>query len=196
MCRVRQLYRPAPGRRLVLYPFPAAVNALMYIDRRMRREGLDVELIRAAEGAPVRPAGWTRAGVAAARGPPAPRRDRPALGGEELAKPRVPAAPTRGCSSAWRWSGRAVDDLPLDGAARSPTAGAGRVGLVALAVGVAAGPGRRRAPARRRGPPALFAARPRASAAEHRGAAEAAARSERWATAVRERLRAVARELE
>jgi hypothetical protein len=31
----------------VLYPFSAAVTALLYIDLRMRREGLDVELIRA-----------------------------------------------------------------------------------------------------------------------------------------------------
>ena len=33
----------------VLYPFQASVNALMYIDLRMRREGLDVDLMRAAE---------------------------------------------------------------------------------------------------------------------------------------------------
>ena len=32
----------------VLYPFTAAVTALLYIDLRMRREGLDVELLRAA----------------------------------------------------------------------------------------------------------------------------------------------------
>jgi hypothetical protein len=37
----------------VLYPFQASVNALLYIDLRMRREGLDVDLMRAAEsGAP------------------------------------------------------------------------------------------------------------------------------------------------
>jgi len=35
----------------VFYPFQAAVTALLYIDLRMRREGLDVELIRATEGA-------------------------------------------------------------------------------------------------------------------------------------------------
>ena len=34
----------------VLYPFSAAVTALLYIDLRIRREGLDVELIRAAGG--------------------------------------------------------------------------------------------------------------------------------------------------
>jgi hypothetical protein len=33
----------------VLYPFQASVNALLYIDLRMRREGLDVDLMRAAE---------------------------------------------------------------------------------------------------------------------------------------------------
>jgi hypothetical protein len=36
----------------VFYPFQAAVSALLYIDLRMRREGLDVELLRATEGAP------------------------------------------------------------------------------------------------------------------------------------------------
>ena len=35
----------------IFYPFQAAVSALLYIDLRMRREGLDVELIRASEGA-------------------------------------------------------------------------------------------------------------------------------------------------
>jgi Membrane domain of glycerophosphoryl diester phosphodiesterase len=35
----------------IFYPFQAAVSALLYIDLRMRREGLDVELLRAAEGA-------------------------------------------------------------------------------------------------------------------------------------------------
>lgn len=34
----------------IFYPFQAAVTALLYIDLRMRREGLDVELIRASEG--------------------------------------------------------------------------------------------------------------------------------------------------
>ena len=33
----------------MLYPFTAAVTALLYIDLRMRREGLDVELIRASD---------------------------------------------------------------------------------------------------------------------------------------------------
>jgi hypothetical protein len=33
----------------VFYPFTAAVTTLLYIDVRMRREGLDVELLRAAE---------------------------------------------------------------------------------------------------------------------------------------------------
>jgi len=33
----------------VFYPFAAAVTTLLYIDVRMRREGLDVELLRAAE---------------------------------------------------------------------------------------------------------------------------------------------------
>jgi len=36
----------------IVYPFTAAVTALLYIDLRMRREGLDVELARAA-GSPV-----------------------------------------------------------------------------------------------------------------------------------------------
>jgi hypothetical protein len=37
----------------VFYPFEAAVVALVYIDLRMRREGLDLELIRASqEGLP------------------------------------------------------------------------------------------------------------------------------------------------
>jgi hypothetical protein len=36
----------------VLYPFTAAVTALLYIDLRMRREGLDVELIRATQAGP------------------------------------------------------------------------------------------------------------------------------------------------
>jgi hypothetical protein len=35
----------------VFYPFAAAVTTLLYIDVRMRREGLDVELLRAAEAA-------------------------------------------------------------------------------------------------------------------------------------------------
>ena len=34
----------------IFYPFQASVTALLYIDLRMRREGLDVELIRASEG--------------------------------------------------------------------------------------------------------------------------------------------------
>jgi hypothetical protein len=33
----------------VFYPFTAAVTALIYVDLRMRREGLDVELLRAAQ---------------------------------------------------------------------------------------------------------------------------------------------------
>jgi len=33
----------------IFYPFSAAVSALLYIDLRMRREGLDVELMRASE---------------------------------------------------------------------------------------------------------------------------------------------------
>jgi hypothetical protein len=36
----------------VFYPFAAAVTTLLYIDVRMRREGLDVELLRAAEAGP------------------------------------------------------------------------------------------------------------------------------------------------
>jgi hypothetical protein len=36
----------------VFYPFQAAVTALLYIDLRMRREGLDVELLRATEAPP------------------------------------------------------------------------------------------------------------------------------------------------
>ena len=41
----------------IFYPFSAAVSALLYIDLRMRREGLDVRLARAvAEGAPAGPA--------------------------------------------------------------------------------------------------------------------------------------------
>lgn len=38
----------------VFYPFAAAVTTLLYIDVRMRREGLDVELLRAAEAGPAR----------------------------------------------------------------------------------------------------------------------------------------------
>jgi hypothetical protein len=38
-------------------PFTAAVVALLYIDTRIRREGLDVELTRAAEASAARPAG-------------------------------------------------------------------------------------------------------------------------------------------
>jgi hypothetical protein len=38
----------------VFYPFAAAVTALLYVDVRMRREGLDVELMRAAESGPAR----------------------------------------------------------------------------------------------------------------------------------------------
>jgi hypothetical protein len=33
----------------IFYPFGAAVTALLYVDVRMRREGLDVQLLRAAE---------------------------------------------------------------------------------------------------------------------------------------------------
>ena len=36
----------------ILYPFTAAVTALLYIDLRMRREGLDVELIRVTQAGP------------------------------------------------------------------------------------------------------------------------------------------------
>lgn len=39
----------------VFYPFSAAVTTLLYIDVRMRREGLDVELLRAAEAGPGTP---------------------------------------------------------------------------------------------------------------------------------------------
>ena len=43
----------------VLYPFEAAVIALVYIDLRMRREGLDLELIRASQNGWPRPrGGW------------------------------------------------------------------------------------------------------------------------------------------
>ena len=35
-------------RRRVVYPFQAGVGTLLYVDHRMRREGLDVELARAA----------------------------------------------------------------------------------------------------------------------------------------------------
>ena len=34
---------------LITTPFSAAVVALLYIDTRMRREGLDVQLVRAAQ---------------------------------------------------------------------------------------------------------------------------------------------------
>lgn len=36
----------------VFYPFSAAVTTLLYLDVRMRREGLDVELVRHVEGGP------------------------------------------------------------------------------------------------------------------------------------------------
>lgn len=36
----------------VFYPFTAAVTTLLYLDLRMRREGLDVELVRQVEGGP------------------------------------------------------------------------------------------------------------------------------------------------
>ena len=40
----------------VMTPFSAAVTSLLYIDRRMRAEGLDLELARAAQGPPAGPA--------------------------------------------------------------------------------------------------------------------------------------------
>ena len=36
----------------VVSPFVAAVNALQYVDRRMRREALDIQLARSSRGAP------------------------------------------------------------------------------------------------------------------------------------------------
>ena len=39
----------------VTYPFAAAVTALAYVDQRMRREGLDLALARAAAAAPTTP---------------------------------------------------------------------------------------------------------------------------------------------
>lgn len=63
--------------------------------------------------------------------------------------------------------------------------------LLAAVVFVRLGP-----PARRRRSPALFAAGGPLAADDHRARAEQAAREGRWAEAVRERLRAVVRELE
>ena len=37
----------------ITYPFTAAVTALLYVDQRMRREALDLELARAAAAPPV-----------------------------------------------------------------------------------------------------------------------------------------------
>jgi hypothetical protein len=65
------------------------------------------------------------------------------------------------------------------------------VGLVALVL-FRTGPLARRGPGRE----ALFAGSPALSAQGHRELAEAAAREGRWADAVRERLRAVVRDLE
>ncbi len=50
----------------IVAPFQAGVRALLYVDRRMRAEGLDVVLTAAAGGAPPRPAG---PGPAAGPGP-------------------------------------------------------------------------------------------------------------------------------
>jgi len=92
-----------------------------------------------------------------------------------------------------RWLGRAYEAA----AAASPGGGLGLVALVALvvvavvAIRLRVGP--LRPAGRARG--GLAASRP-LTAAEHRAAADRFAGQQRWAEAVRERLRAVARDLE
>jgi hypothetical protein len=96
-----------------------------------------------------------------------------------------------------RFLGRWVRDVFDAAAAHAPGGAAGLVALVVLAVlivvaiRVKVGPLRRSA----RAAGAVFGGRP-LTAAEHRAAAERAAGEGRWADAVRERMRAVVRELE
>lgn len=87
----------------------------------------------------------------------------------------------------------------LDGAVSGIPGGPVSVAvLVLLLVGLVAVVLHRTGPLARRGPSrqALFAGSPVLTAQGHRELAEAAAREARWADAVRERLRAVVRELE
>lgn len=116
---------------------------------------------------------------------------------EELSRPEYDAAqpplPVRLVGRALR----ALGDL-LDGAAAAVPGG--RLGLVLLLLllaGLVTVVLRRVRPAadRRTGRP-LFAGAAGLTAAEHRAQAEAAAAEGRWAEAVRERLRAVVRDLE
>jgi hypothetical protein len=99
-----------------------------------------------------------------------------------------------------RLAGRAVTfvlDLLDRAAAGAP---GGRLGVVLLvlllAAAVAVVLSRVGPLARRTAPPPVFAAGRERSADEHRAAAQDAALQERWADAVRERLRAVVRDLE
>lgn len=93
---------------------------------------------------------------------------------------------------------RRIGELLDSGAASVPGGRWGQLLLLLLLVALVAvvltrvGPLASREPAR----PALFDGSPNLSAAQHRDLAEQAAAEQRWADAVRERLRAVVRDLE
>ena len=118
---------------------------------------------------------------------------------DELSKREYQAAKPGLVAQLWQWLFDQLAKLHLGGNGEwSPGAALG-VGLVVLAVVVAAVLGWRRfggAGARARRSEDVFAATAQLTAAEHRRRAEAAERDEQWALAVRERFRAIARELE
>ena len=174
----------------VLYPFQASVNALMYIDLRMRREGLDVDLMRAADPGPGEPHG--RCGGA----DPGPGSG---LGGRGAVEARVPGSPPGTARPAVAVAVREADAAAAVRRRRclEPDGRTGRGRWCRRGRGRR--PGWRRfggAGAARRHREGVFTASAMLSAAEHRRLAEAAEHSERWAVAVLERFRAIARELE
>ena len=170
-------------------PFTSAVTALQYVDQRIRKEGLDVQLIAASQGRPLSP---MPAPPRARPGRPAPGpRPGPVLGGARAVPRGVPpAAP------------RAVRVLAARPVGVADPERAGR--LAAVHRRRRAGAGGRPRPGRGgRGPAAPRPVRPRraspsvlgaadASPDEHRAAAEAALAAGRPDTALVEAFRALA----
>lgn len=116
---------------------------------------------------------------------------------EELAKPGYQEAKPPWTYRAVNWVFEQIDKALSKATAVVPGGALGLVVVVLLLAGlVALVVWRTRPSGLRGGDAALFLGSPATSAAQHRAAADAAAADGRWAEAVRERLRAVARELE
>jgi hypothetical protein len=116
---------------------------------------------------------------------------------EELAKPPYQDAKPPWTYRAVNWVFQQIDKALSHATKVVPGGKLGLVVLVLLIAGlVALVVWRTRPSGLHRGDAALFLGGAETSAAEHRARADAAAGEGRWADAVRERLRAVARELE